>query len=105
MAEKKKQTQAPAPKEVTEEKVIAPKEPEKKVNEPKMYVGPTIAKLGLIQNVVYTGIPASASAAITDNPMIGNLFIRVADYPKAERSIRERTGLYWLAYNEVQNVR
>ena len=98
MASIKKQAKETAVEEKPVEKVAT-------APEPKMYVGPTLSKLGLIQNVVYTGIPAGAAAVIAERPMVGNLFILVKDYPKAEKSIREQSGLYWMAYNEAQSLR
>ena len=63
-----------------------------------MYVGPTVHKLNLIQNVVYQGIPTGASAAIEETPLIRALFMPVESYPEAEKAIREETGYIWEAW-------
>ena len=63
-----------------------------------MYVGPTVHKLNLIQNVVYQGIPTSAFAAIEETPLIRALFMPVESYPEAEKAIREETGYIWEAW-------
>lgn len=70
-----------------------------------MYVGPTIPALGLIQNVVYTGIPESAEPGIKAVPLLSALFISVNQYPEAERAIREETGYIWSAFRAVSEYR
>ena len=62
-----------------------------------MYVGPTIPAFA-IQNQVYTGIPEAAKDIIVKSPELGNLFIEIRDYPKANRMLRERDGYIYRAY-------
>lgn len=69
----------------------------KKAAEPLMYVGPTLTGIA-IQNRVYTQIPDGAAALIVRDPELGNLFIPVSAYPKANKMLRERTGYIYRAY-------
>lgn len=62
-----------------------------------MYVGPTLTGIA-IQNRVYTQIPEGAAAMVAKDPELGNLFIPVSAYPKANRMLRERTGYIYRAY-------
>lgn len=83
------------------------KEPvaEKKEPERYMYVGPTVPGIG-IQNRVYTGIPQEVKDIVNGgNPVIGDLFIKIRDYPKAERMIREKKGYLYNAYLAAQKIR
>lgn len=65
-----------------------------------MYVGPTVADFA-IQNGVYTEIPESARKKIEQEPVLGNLFIEIRDYPKANKMLRERTGYIFSAYEKA----
>ena len=76
----------------------------KKVRGNLMYVGPTIPDFA-IQNGVYTEIPKGAADKIEANPELGNLFIEIADYPKANRMLRERQGYIFSAYNKALELR
>lgn len=81
--------------------------PEKKdigMGGPLMYVGPTIAGIG-IQNRVYTEIPAEAAERAKEIPEVGLLFIPVRDHPLASRMLRERTGYIYDAYCKVAEFR
>ncbi len=70
-----------------------------------MYVGPTVPGIG-IQNRVYTGIPQEVKHIVDGgNPVIGDLFIQIRDYPKAERMIREQKGYLYNAYLAAQEIR
>lgn len=71
------------------------------VHEPRMYVGPTIHRFGVIQNVVYTDIPEEYKTVIRQLPMAGSLFMPINQYPEAERSIREHDGYIWTAFKAV----
>jgi len=71
---------------------------------PRMYVGPTIPTLA-IQNRVYTDIPETAKVFIAKDPEIGNLFIEVAEYPKANKMLRDRTGYIFSAYQKALQLR
>lgn len=74
-------------------------EAKEKVNAtPLMYVGPTMHKIGVIKNTIYTAIPETAEKAIEEKQILKTLFIRVEQYPEAERSIREESGYFWTAY-------
>lgn len=66
--------------------------------EPKIYVGPSIPKLGVVNNVVYTNYPNEFREAAKTTPRIKQLFIKILSYPKAEQSIREQKGYIWEAY-------
>ena len=66
---------------------------------PLMYVGPTMTRHGLIQNTVYAAIPETAEGILSDQPLLRGLFVDVSVYPDAEKSIRERAGYYYNAYN------
>lgn len=88
--------------EVTETKpetaeVSKPEEDSKKEASPKMYVGPTVVDFA-IQNGVYTEIPDAAKKKVEEMPELGNLFIEIRDYPKANKMLRERTGYIYSAY-------
>jgi len=74
------------------------------VTAPKMYVGPTITDFA-IQNRVYTDIPEAAKAKLKDQPELGNLFIEVSEYPKANKMLRERTGYIFSAYLKALALR
>lgn len=71
----------------------------------KMYVGPTIPALNLINNSVYSGIPTLAVDAVAEYPIFKALFINIEDYSEAGKSIRERKGLTWIAYNKVIEIK
>lgn len=75
--------------------------------EPKrlMYIGPTLTKHGVIQNVIYEGLPTTAVEVMGKFPLFKALFIDPKDYPSAERSIREQTGHYWAAYLAALNYK
>lgn len=66
--------------------------------EPKMYVGPSVARLGVTNNVVYTNYPDAFREAAKSVPRLKQLFINILSYPNAERSIREQKGYIWEAY-------
>lgn len=86
----------------TPTKPVAPEKPAK--TEPLMYVGPTITGIG-IQNRVYTEIPAGAAEAIAKDPELGNLFIPVREYPKANKMLRERTGYIFSAFTKALKLK
>lgn len=65
-----------------------------------MYVGPTLAGIG-IQNRVYTEIPQEALSQAKEIPEIKLLFIPVKDYPMANRMLREATGYLYHAYCKI----
>lgn len=69
-----------------------------------MYVGPTIAGIG-IQNRVYTEIPIKAQEKAKKMPEIRLLFLPVKDYPMANRMLRESTGYIYDAYRKVEGMR
>lgn len=71
---------------------------------PLMYVGPTIPALG-IQNRVYDGVPAGAGAVVDGEPEIGNLFIRLEEYPEANEMLRERRGYIFRAYAKALELK
>ena len=71
---------------------------------PKMYVGPTITDFA-IQNRVYTEMPDAAKKKVAEMPELGNLFIEVIDYPKANKMLRERTGYIYSAYIKALALR
>ena len=75
-----------------------------KVEEHLMYVGPTITGFA-IQNRVYSRIPKEAEERFEKNPWLRNLFIPVAEYPKANKSLRTRTGYIYEAYMKAGEVR
>ncbi|MCX4345300.1 MAG: hypothetical protein OSJ53_15595 [Kineothrix sp.] len=85
----------------------APKEPVEEKKEPTryMYVGPTVPGIG-IQNRVYTDIPQEViEIANNGHPVIRDLFIKIRDYPAAERMIREKKGYLYNAYLAAQKIR
>lgn len=95
-AEAKQAVEAEAQKQPVEEK----KKPAR-----YMYVGPTVPGIG-IQNRVYTGIPQEVKDIVNGgNPLIGELFIKIRDYPVAERMIREKKGYLYNAYLAAQKIR
>ncbi len=69
-----------------------------------MYVGPTITGFA-IQNRVYSRIPDEAKERFKTSPWLRNLFIPVAEYPKANKSLRTRTGYIYEAYMKAGEVR
>ena len=82
----------------TGKKKRAAPEAAQKIHTPVMYVGPTIHKIGVINNVIYTEIPETVKKAITEKPIIKVLLVPVIKYPEAEKSIREESGYFWSAY-------
>lgn len=74
------------------------KAPAAKAAEPLMYVGPTI-KAVAIQNRVYTEIPEPAKKAMTECPLLSNLFVPVMKYPDAERQIGTGKGSLSVAFD------
>ena len=91
MSQSTKNTTAPA----EETKVEAKK---KKWSDPKMYVGPTVAKLEVVNNSVYTDYPAAFLKAAESTPKLKQLFIPIKSYPAAEKQIRDQSGYIWDAY-------
>ncbi len=71
---------------------------------PKMYVGPTVAGIG-IQNRVYTEIPVDAREKATDMPEVMQLFIPVEQYPIANKMLREKKGYIYSAFRKVAGIR
>ena len=69
-----------------------------------MYVGPTIPDLA-IQNRVYTDIPQGALNKIEKEPELRNLFIKITDYPKANRMLREKDGYIFRAFEKALKLR
>lgn len=69
-----------------------------------MYVGPTVTNIG-IQNCVYTEIPADAKEVIKEYPEISNLFIRIKNYPEANRMIREGHGYIYNAFIKAREIK
>ena len=82
-------------------------EPVKKASKTKllMYVGPTMTKYGVIQNVIYDGLPETAANMIGKIPLFKSLFVDPAMYPEAEKSIRLMSGHYWAAYQAAVNYK
>lgn len=72
-------------------------------NERVMYVGPTVPGIG-IQNRVYTETPSDAREVIKENPQIGNLFIKIRDYPIANKMIREKKGYIYSAFLRAEEI-
>ena len=108
MAGKKANSKEPQAEieEVVEETVTAPSDPAPaKPAGPRMYVGPTIAKFGLVQNVNYEEIPGGAQKLFEACPRGKLLFIPVERYPEAERQIREQNGYFWDAYKAALDAR
>ena len=79
-----------------------PKTKTKAWSGPRMYVGPSVARLGVTNNVVYTSYPASFLEAAEKVPRLKQLFVPILSYPDAEKSIRERSGYIWEAYMAAQ---
>lgn len=95
--------------EMEEQKDVAEKQKEsvEEKKEPKryMYVGPTVPGIG-IQNRVYTDIPQEVVNLMNNgNPVIGDLFIQIRDYPAANRMIREQKGYLYNAYLAAEKIR
>ncbi len=65
---------------------------------PIMYVGPTIHKIGVINNTIYSAIPETVEKAIQEKPVLKTLFIPVERYSEVERNIREESGYFWTIY-------
>ena len=82
-------------------------EPVKKAPKTKllMYVGPTMTKYGVIQNVIYDGLPETAANMIGKIPLFKSLFVDPAMYPEAEKNIRLMSGHYWAAYQAAVNYK
>lgn len=72
-------------------------------NERVMYVGPTVPGIG-IQNRVYTETPSDAKEVIRENPQIGNLFIKIRDYPIANKMLREKKGYIYSAFLRAEEI-
>lgn len=69
---------------------------------PRLYIGPTIARLGLIQNVIYTDFPREVKDEIgVGHTFFVRLFITPADFAMAERQIANHTGYTWDAYKKA----
>ncbi len=92
MSEKRRQT-----KEVVQEVRKAPAGP-------IMYVGPTVTGFA-VQNRVYSKIPQEAEKVILSHPELRNLFIPVSEYPRANASLRNRTGYIYEAFMKAGEVR
>lgn len=92
--------------EIVEEAAEAVEEvvEEVKAPEPLMYVGPTIAGIG-IQNRVYTDIPVGAQEAFKELPELRNLFIQINQYPDANKMLRERKGYIYSAFKKALTLK
>ena len=102
MSEKKRMTRVREPVEIKQEPAGTTQE--ENGTRPLMYVGPTITGFA-IQNRVYSRIPREAEERFEKNPWLRNLFIPVAEYPKANKSLRTRTGYIYEAYMKAGEVR
>ena len=71
----------------------------------RMYVGPTLTRYGLVQNVNYEGIPASAEEFFKACEKGRLLFVSLASYPEAERQIRTGKGYFYEAYAEASKLK
>lgn len=101
--EEKPATTVPASASNPPPAATPPKEPPK-MDGRWMYVGPTLAGIG-IQNRVYTEIPKEVLSKAKEAPEIHLLFIPVKDYPMANRMLREGTGYIYDAYRKVEGMR
>lgn len=97
--EEKPATTAPASASNPPPVVTPPKEPPKTEGR-WIYVGPTLAGIG-IQNRVYTEIPQEALCKAKEIPEIKLLFLPVRGYPMANRMLREGSGYLYHAYCEL----
>lgn len=70
----------------------------------KMYVGPTVTGFAVC-NTVYKGMPENTAAIIREQPELSNLFIEIADYPKASQMIREQRGYIYSAYAKALELK
>ena len=91
----------PTPKK---DHTVAGNEEVRKESGPLMYVGPTVTGFA-IQNRVYSQIPKEAQERFKTEPSLRNLFIPVAEYPKANRMLREHTGYIYEAFMKAGEVR
>lgn len=98
-APKEEKPATTAPATASNPAAAPPKEPPKTEGR-WMYVGPTLAGIG-IQNRVYTEIPKEALSKAKEIPEINLLFIPVKDYPMANRMLREGSGYLYHAYCEL----
>lgn len=73
---------------------------EKKTEERRLYVGPTIYGVARTGSV-YIGIPSGVEKAREDVPDIVHLFIPITDYGKASEQIRKGTGYIGQAYKHA----
>ena len=106
MATKKQKTEALAEEiEASVEEPATAKEPEQDLVLVRMYVGPTLVRYGLIQNVNYEGIPASADDFFKACPLGRLLFIDISQYPEAERQIRTGDGYFYEAYMQAYKLK
>ena len=108
MSERKgSQTKRTAPETTSgskKDQTVAGNEEVRKESGPLMYVGPTVTGFA-IQNRVYSQIPKEAQERFRAEPSLRNLFIPVADYPKANKMLRERTGYIYEAFMKAGEVR
>lgn len=73
---------------------------EKKTEERRLYVGPTI--YGVARNgSVYIGIPSGVEKARKEVPDLVNLFVPITDYGKAVEQIRKGDGYVAVAYKHA----
>lgn len=75
---------------------MAEKKTKEKVKEtvtavPKMYIGPSIRKYGLIPGTIYTGFTGNVEAAVKEYPEITSLFVAVdKDFVKNKEKIKTK---------------
>ena len=100
----KKKSEAVAEEIVADEAVISSATAEEKAPEPLMYVGPTIPGIG-IQNRVYTEIPAGAQEAFGKLPELRNLFLKIEQYPMAEKMLRDQKGFVFSAFSKALTLK
>ena len=107
MATKKQNTEMPVEKiiEAPVEEPAVTKKPERDLVLVRMYVGPTLTRYGLIQNVNYEGLPAGIEDFFKACPLGKLLFIDISQYPEAERQIRTGDGYFYEAYMQAYKLK
>ena len=71
--------------------------------EAMIYVGPTIP--GFARNkTIYCSLTDAMKKMVSETPQLSGLFVKLSDYPEAQRQIHDNNGFIYLAYKTALNL-
>jgi hypothetical protein len=72
----------------------------------KMYIGPTIARIGLKSNTIVRGdeMLPQLKGIVDTNPIVAALFVAPIKVTPARQRMREQGSIEWLAARKVEEI-